>query len=314
MPVHPELQALLQTPFADMLFNLRENYAQIREMSAAMQADPATLPPVGAVENRIISTAQAQIPLRIYTPAADTAEAAGPWPLLIYFHGGGFVMGSLESHDLTCRNVVRASGYKVISVDYRLAPEHVFPAAPEDCYAATLWAAANAQELQIDPQRIAVGGDSAGGNLAAVVALMARDRNGPRISKQVLVYPVADYFSMALTSPYASYRDNAEGYMLTAQSMADFWQLYLPNVGDRDNPYVSPLRANSLRDLPPALVISAEYDPLRDEGELYAQHLKAAGVPVIFKRFDGMIHGFWGLMDSVAKGATEMIAEFLKSK
>jgi acetyl esterase len=225
MPVHPELHVLLQTPFADILVNLRENYPQIRAMSAAMQPDPAALPPVGAVENRVVSSAHGPIPVRIYTPADAGVTGNRPWPLLMYFHGGGFVMGSLDSHDLTCRNVVRASGYKVISVDYRLAPEHVFPAAPEDCYAATLWAAANAQELQIDPQRIAVGGDSAGGNLAAAVALMARDRTGPALDKQVLVYPVADYFSTAQNSPYASYRDNAEGYMLTAQAMADFWEL-----------------------------------------------------------------------------------------
>jgi len=306
MPVHPELQALLQTPFADMLFNLRESYPQVRAMETAMKPAEADLPPVQAVENRVVTTAQGEIPLRIYTPVGS-----GPWPLLMYFHGGGFVMGSLETHDLTCRNVVRASGFKVISVDYRLAPEHVFPAAPEDCYAATQWAVENAKELQIDLQRVAVGGDSAGGNLAAVVALMARDRGGPKLFKQVLVYPVIDYFSHAQATPYASYRDNAEGYMLTSQAMEDFWSLYIADERDRANPYASPIRASSLSDLPPALVISAEYDPLRDEGEHYAECLKAAGVPVTLKRFDGMIHGFWGLMGSVVKGGTEAVASFL---
>jgi len=275
MSVHPELQALLQTPFANMLFNLRENYPQVRAMETAMKPAEADMPPVGAVENRTITTPQANIPIRIYTPTG-----AGPWPLLMYFHGGGFVMGSLETHDLTCRNVVRATGYKVISVDYRLAPEHVFPAAPDDCYAATQWAAAHAQELQIDVLRIAVGGDSAGGNLAAAVALMARDRGGPQLFKQVLVYPVIDFFSHAQATPYESYRQNAEGYMLTSQAMEDFWSLYLAHEQDRTNPYASPIRADSLNNLPPTLVLTAEYDPLRDEGELYAQHLKAAGVAV----------------------------------
>jgi acetyl esterase len=307
MPVHPELQALLQSPFANMLFNLRENYPQVRAMETAMKPADADLPPVHLVENRIVSTSQAEIPIRIYTPNGD-----GPWSLLMYFHGGGFVMGSLETHDLTCRNVVRASGYKVISVDYRLAPEHAFPAAPEDCYAATQWAVTNAAELNIDPQRIAVGGDSAGGNLAAAVALMARDRGGPQLFKQVLVYPVIDFFSHAQATPYESYRLNAEGYMLTSQAMEDFWHLYIVDAQDRVNPYASPIRADNLRNLPPALVITAEYDPLRDEGERYAQRLQADGVPVTFKRFDGMIHGFWGLMDSVASGGTELVASFLK--
>jgi acetyl esterase len=309
MPLHPALQSLLQTPFADMLFDLKQNYAQVRAASAAMQPAAEDLPPVAAVENRVLNTAQGDVPVRIYTP-----EGEGPWPLLVYFHGGGFVLGSLDSHDLTCRNVVRASGYKVISVDYRLAPEHAFPAAPEDCFAATEWAARNAAELNIDAQHIAVGGDSAGGNLAAAVALMARDRGGPALAKQVLVYPVIDHFSHAVPSPYASYSTNAKGYMLTSQAMEDFWDLYLASADDRANPYASPIRAEDLRGLPPALVITAEYDPLCDEGTAYAQRLQAAGVPVTLRHFDGMIHGFWGLMDVVAKGGTEAVAEFLADK
>lgn len=309
MPLHPALQSLLQTPFADMLFDLKQNYAQVRAASAAMQAAPDSLPPVHAVENRTLSLGGVEIPVRIYTPAG-----AGPFPLLMYFHGGGFVLGGLDSHDLTCRNVVRASGYKVISVDYRLAPEHAFPAAPEDCYAATQWAAAHAAELNVDAARIAVGGDSAGGNLAAVVALMARDRGGPKLEKQLLVYPVIDFFSHAQSTPYASYRSNAEGYMLTSQAMEDFWALYLANLDDAANPYASPIRAADLSGLPPALVITAEYDPLRDEGAAYAQRLQAAGVPVTLRHFDDMIHGFWGLMDVVAKDGTSVVAAFLAAK
>lgn len=309
MPLHPALQSLLQTPFADMLAGLKDNYEQVRAASAAMQAPADALPPVHAVENRTLALNGVDIPVRIYTP-----EGSGPLPLLMYFHGGGFVLGGLDSHDLTCRNVVRASGYKVISVDYRLAPEHVFPAAPEDCYAATQWAAQHAAELNVDPARIAVGGDSAGGNLAAVVALMARDRGGPRIDRQVLVYPVTDYFSHAVDTPYASYRSNATGYMLTSQSMEDFWALYLPNGADAANPYASPIRAADLAGLPPALIITAEYDPLRDEGAAYAQRLQAAGVPVTVRHFDDMIHGFWGMMDIVAQGGTAAVAEFLARK
>lgn len=307
MPLHPELKALLETPFADMLFDLKQNYPQIREASAAMKPPPEKLPPVGAIEDRSVPGPAGPIPVRIYSPSGS-----GPFAALVFFHGGGFVIGSLDSHDLTCRSLVNATGYKVISVDYRLAPEHRFPAAPDDCFAATQWVAQNAVSLQIDPRRIGVAGDSAGGNLAAVVALMARDRGGPELFRQVLVYPVADHFAEGRADPHPSYAENASGYMLTAQSMDHFWQLYLAQPGDSSNPYASPLRARDLTGLPPALVITAEYDPLRDEGERYAQRLREAGVPVELKRFDGMIHGFWGLMQSVAKGATDTIAAFLR--
>lgn len=309
MPLHPALQSVLQTPFADMLAGLKDNYPQVRAASAAMQPPADSLPPVHTIENRTLALNGVDVPVRIYTP-----EGTGPLPLLMYFHGGGFVLGGLDSHDLTCRNVVRATGYKVISVDYRLAPEHVFPAAPEDCYAATQWAAQNAAELNVDANRISVGGDSAGGNLAAVVALMARDRGGPKLDKQVLVYPVTDYFSHAVETPYESYRSNATGYMLTSQAMDDFWALYLAKPEDGANPYASPIRATDLSGLPPALIITAEFDPLRDEGAAYAQRLQAAGVAVTVRHFDDMIHGFWGMMDVVAQGGTKAVAEFLAGK
>jgi acetyl esterase len=307
MALHPELKAILETPFAHMLFNLKENYVQIRAASESMKLPPEHLPPIASVENRKIPGPAGEIPVRIYTPAGK-----GPFSAIVFFHGGGFVLGDLDMHELTCRNLANASGHKIISVDYRLAPEHTFPAAPEDCYAATKWVAENAAQLQIDAKRISVAGDSAGGNLAAVVTLMARDRNGPALHKQVLVYPVTEHFAEGQATPHSSYVENAEGYMLTAQAMDHFWHLYLGTVSDADSAYASPLRAKDLSGLPAAIVITAEYDPLRDEGERYAARLREAGVPVTLRRFDGMIHGFWGLFDSVSKPATDLIVEFLK--
>jgi acetyl esterase len=216
--------------------------------------------------------------------------------LLVYFHGGGWVLGGIETHDGVCRELANAAGCVVVSVDYRLAPEHKFPAAVEDCYAATQWAAAHAGDLGADARRLAVGGDSAGGNLAAVVSQMAPDRGGPPIVFELLVYPVT---TAAFDTP--SYRDNAEGYLLTAGDMRWFWNHYLNGPADADNPYASPLRATRLAGLPPALVITAEFDPLRDEGEQYAQRLEEAGVPTRLIRYDGMIHGFFGMSHMMDK-------------
>jgi acetyl esterase len=200
------------------------------------------------------------------------------------------VIGSVDTHDYTCRLIANGAKCSVLSVDYRLAPEHKFPAAADDCYAATKWASEHAGELGIDPARIAVAGDSAGGNLAAVVALMARDRGGPSLVQQTLIYPVIHY-----NFDTASYRDNAEGYMLTTRMMRWFWGHYLASEKDGTNADASPLLAESVAGLPPALIITAEYDPLRDEGEAYADRLRAAGVDVICTRYDGEIHGFFGM-------------------
>jgi acetyl esterase len=186
-----------------------------------------------------------------------------------------------------------------VSVDYRLAPEHKVPAAPEDTYAATKWVAENAASLNADPVRIAIGGDSAGGNLTAVTAQMARDAGGPRLAFQLLVYPVTDG-----ACDTASYRDNADGYLLTNDLMQWFWNHYVRSAADRQNPMASPLRTRNLRGLPPALVQTAEFDPLRDEGEAYAARLKEAGVPATLTRYDGMIHGFFGLESMIDKAKT----------
>ena len=239
--------------------------------------------------------------MRIYTP-----QGSGPFPVLVYFHGGGWVIGNVDTHDPTCRTLTNAAGCVVVSVDYRLAPEHKFPAAVDDCYAATQWVAANAAAINGDSSRIAIGGDSAGGNLTAVVAIEARDKGGPPLVFQLLVYPVTDY---SFSTP--SYRDNGDGYLLTKDSMVWFWDHYLRSEADGQDYRASPLRASDLTGLPPALVITAEYDPLRDEGEAYAARLQEAGVSVTCTRYDGMIHGFYGLtavVDQARKAVEESVA------
>ncbi len=238
------------------------------------------------------------MPVRVYTPQGE-----GPFPGLVYFHGGGFVLCNLDTHDGICRSLANAAGCVVVSIDYRLAPEHPYPAAPEDCYAATQWVAKNGAELDIDVSRLAIGGDSAGGNLTAVTALMARDRGGPTLRFQLLVYPVTD-----CAFDTASYRENAEGYFLTIGMMRWFWQKYLTDPAQARDGYASPLRAADLANLPPGLCITAGYDPLRDEGEAYAERLRKAGIDIRTSRYAGMFHGFFGMGGQIDK-AREAIAE-----
>jgi acetyl esterase len=254
-----------------------------------MTPPPAEPTPVGAVADRTLPSAREPIPVRIYSPATPAQRGA-----LVYFHGGGWVIGDLDSHDETCRRLCSGAGLTVISVHYRRAPETTYPGAVEDCYAATCWTAENAAALGIDPHRIAVGGDSAGGNLAAAVALMARDRGGPAIRFQLLIYPVTD-----ADFARASYRENGEGYLLSRRGMQWFWDQYVPDLEQRREPYAAPLRAARLDGLPPALVQTAEFDPLRDEGEAYAEALRQAGVAVRMTRYDGLIHGFFGMQDAI---------------
>jgi acetyl esterase len=207
---------------------------------------------------------------------------------MVFFHGGGWVVGSIDTHDGMCRSLANACGCVVVGVDYRLAPEQKFPGALDDCFCATLWAGENAATLLgCDPARLIVAGDSAGGNLAAAVALEARNHAEPKIAHQLLIYPALDY-----RFDTKSYLENAEGYYLTKATMEYFWQQYLENEDLALNPYACPLRAAELENLPPATIITAEYDPLRDEGEAYAKRLKQAGVKAVVKRYDGMIHGF----------------------
>ena len=302
MALHPELKALLETPLAHMLFNLKENYAQVREAGKPMYVPLSQLPPVGAVEDRTIPGPAGSIPVRIYSPVGE-----GPFPAIVFFHGGGFVLGDLDQYNPTCVGLVLTTGCKVISVDYRCAPEHKFPAAPDDCYAATQWVANNAAQLHIDSQRISVAGDSAGGNLAAVVALIARDRSGPQIDAQVLLYPVTDG---SCSSP--SFAERAEGGLLTSRDMQWFWSQYVKDESQREDPRASPCQAASHRNLPPALVVIAEFDPLRDEGIAYAQQLRAAGNEVTLLRYDSLPHGFINSVQTVG-AAGEALREIAQS-
>ncbi|GAA4702359.1 alpha/beta hydrolase [Brevibacillus fulvus] len=244
-------------------------------------------PIVDKTEDFSIPGPGGEIPVRIYTP-----RSAGQLPLFVYFHGGGFVAGSIEEFDHFCRWLATTTRAKVISVGYRLAPEHPFPAGLEDCFAAVKWVEQHRAELNGKPGQLIVGGESAGGNLAAAVALLARDQEAPAIAKQVLIYPVTDCFSLTAPCPYSSYVQFASGYRLTARSMDLFWSAYLTKKEDAQSPFASPIRAQDLSGLPPTLVLTAEYDILRDEGESYAQRLSEAGVPVLMKRIGGTIHGF----------------------
>ncbi len=281
--------------------------AEARQFSRNARAVLAPEPPeMGAVRDIKIGEGGA-IPARLYRPLGSAPNAA--LPALIYFHGGGWVIGDLDTHDVVCRQIANGSGGAVVSVDYRLAPEHKFPAAVEDAIAATAWIAAHGATLGIDTARLAVGGDSAGGNLAAVVALDARDRNGPKLFQQTLIYPATES-----TMSHPSHERFAEGLLLTRPTMKWFLGHYLRGAEDLADWRVSPLRATSLADLPPALVLTAGYDPLCDEGEDYAARLAAAGVPVTRVRVEGMIHGFltMGKLIPAANEAVAMIAAALK--
>lgn len=301
MPLDPQAQA-----FLDQMVSLRA--PQLHTLSTEdarkafdMLAQLSGLKPeaVAKVEDRLIPGPDGQIPVRFYTP-----QGQAPFPVLVFFHGGGFVIGSIELYDEFCRALTNGAGCIVMSVGYRLAPEHKFPAAVEDCYAATKWVAVNAKAIDGDAMRIAAGGDSAGGNLAAVVALMARDKGTVPLVLQLLMYPTTNFAHDTLSA-----QENADDYFLTIDDMFWFRSLYLSSDADRNNPYASPLRAQDLHGLPPALVITAEYDPLRDEGEAYATRLRGAGVTVVCTRYNGMIHGFLSLpFDQGRKGRQEVTA------
>ncbi len=298
MPVNPQAKAFLDQAAAAGAPPLHT--LPVAEARQALKSlfTPEQKESISKVEDRLVpGPGGYKVPIRIYTPAGTA-----PLPLLVFFHGGGWVLGDIESHDGTSRELANKAGCIVVSVDYRLAPEHKFPAAPEDCYAATKWVALNAAAFGGDPTRIAVGGDSAGGNLAAAVAQMAADRGGaPGLVHQLLIYPVTNY---AFDTP--SYRENGEGYLLTQELMQWFWKQYLSSDEDGKNAYASPLQARELRRVAPAFVITAEFDPLRDEGEAYAARLKEAGVPVEAKRYDGAIHGFFNLGHIIDQGKQVM--------
>ena len=295
MPLDPQVEAMRSQREADNVPQLyTQTLAEARAADlASIQAAGGSLEPVHHVEDRVIE--ETGLPLRIYRP-----EASGPLPTLVYFFGGGWTLGSIDTADGICRQLANAVPCQVITVGYRLAPENPFPAAVNDCHQATQWIAAHADELEVG--RIAVGGDSAGGNLAAATTLLARE-SGPALAAQLLVYP-----NTLCGSETASMRAGADPFLFNKTSVDWYWDHYLTEPADGRNPLASPLLAESHADLPPALVITAEYDPLRDEGEFYAEKLYAAGVPTQLSRYDGMVHGFFA-MSGVLDGGRKAIAE-----
>jgi acetyl esterase/lipase len=295
MPVDARLQPILdaagaQGPLPDgmPIAEARAHAHKMMEQSFLMLAEEG--PEVASIVDRRIPVGPfrespraepGEITLRIYTPHGD-----GPFPAHLYLHGGGFWLGHPEHFDPMCQATAEDAGCVVVSVDYRLAPEAKFPTAPEDCYAALVWLAEHAAELNVDPTRISVGGGSAGGNLTAVVALMARDRGGPPLVFQVIEIPVTD-----LTMSQPSVDENGDGYLLTKEGMAQYVGYYLADPADAEHPYASPLLAPDLSGLPPALLMTMEFDPLRDEGEAYGRRLRDAGVPTTMRRWEGQFHG-----------------------
>ncbi len=258
----------------------------LEEARAALESLPRNPgPELARVADQRIPGPAGELTLRVYTPGASA-----PYPALVWFHSGGWVFGSIETADATCRLLAKAAECLVVSVGFRLAPEAKFPAPLEDCHAALRWVAENAAALGADARRIAVGGTCSGGNLAAGVALMARDRGGPALALQLLAHTEVDPAPDTL-----SYAEYGTDYGLTREAMSWYWRQYLRNEDDANNPYAAPLRARDLSNLPPALVITAEYDPVRDEAEAYAQRLVEAGVPAACTRYQGTVHGFFDM-------------------
>jgi acetyl esterase len=303
MPLAPEAKAVLDwiasagTPPYDTL-PPPEARRQYREARKALTPPP---PDVASVQDRPAPGPHGPIPVRCYRPLGSAPDDR--LPVLVYFHGGGWTIGDLETHDWVCRSLANETPCAVVAVDYRLGPEDKFPAAVDDARAATRWVAASADELRVDPSRVAVGGDSAGGNLAAVVALTARDEGGPALAFQLLIYP-----GTQIEADFPSLRELGEGHLLTNRLMTWFRSCYVRGPEDCSDWRTSPLLARDHSRLPPALVITGEYDPLRDEGKAYADRLQASGVGTAYSCYPGMIHGFV-TMARVIPAAHAAIAE-----
>jgi acetyl esterase len=276
----------------------------VRDMFAMAPPVEVELAPLAKIEDRLIPVKDAEINVRIYTP-----EGQGPFPVFVYYHGGGWVLGDIPIADASCRMLANKTQRIVVSVDYRLAPEYKFPVPVEDSYAALQWVSKNAASLNASASNIVVGGDSAGGNLAAAMTLKSREENGPAIAGQVLIYPVT-----ALSYDSPSYEEFKEGFGLDRDLMIWFGDYYIRNEEDAKNVLVAPILAEDLSNLPPAYVLTAEYDVLRDEGEAYAERLMEAGVYVETSREEGLIHGFFtnmAVFPEDIKGAIDKFAPFL---
>jgi acetyl esterase len=286
MPLHPAARQMLDAMNASGLaFTPDTTPEKRREAMLGVVPDSARIAPVHAVADLSLLGPEGPVPIRVFRPT-DAEQL----PILVWFHGGGWVTGSIETHDLTCRQLSLAVDAIVVSVEYRLAPETKFPGAVDDCVAAWSWINAHAANLGGDPARVAIGGDSAGGNLAAVVAIIARDEGLPAPVHQLLVYPVTDH---EFTS--AAMVDNATGYFLEADTMIWFYDHYARTADDFDDWRMSPMRTPDLAGVAPATVLTAEFDPLRDQGEAYGKRLREAGVPVEILRAAGLFHGFFGM-------------------
>lgn len=281
MTLDPQLAALLPALNAGFPRVEKMTGAQARDAIRARYVPPARPLPMRSVTDECVYAFGGELPIRVYRPAVP-----GPLPTVVFAHGGGFVFCDLDSHDGLCRRLAAGIPAVVVSVDYRRAPEHRWPTAAQDMFLAACWVTRNAPTLGGDPARVLVCGDSAGGNLAAVTTLMARDLGGPVLAGQILIYPVLD---ADFDTP--SYRSCGSGYYNTRAAMQWYWDQYLPDPALRDHPYAAPLRAD-LSGLPPAVVVTARYDPPCSEGEAYAAALREAGVPVRYRRYDNAIHGF----------------------
>ncbi|GGV23419.1 alpha/beta hydrolase [Kitasatospora herbaricolor] len=308
MPLHPQLQTLRDQRArngAAPLYSLSVEEARAADL-ASVRAAAGSPRALYEVTDLRIPGPGGELTVRVHRPSAGR-----PLPALLYYFGGGWTLGSIETADGLCRDLAAEAGCLVVTVGYRLAPEHPFPAAVHDCHAALRWVAGHAEELGVDPARIAVGGDSAGGNLAAAVTLLARADGDLALAGQLLVYPNTDQLA-----DDASMRDNTDPWQFNHHSVAWYRRQYLTTPGDAEHPLASPLRAADLSGLPPALVVTAEYDPLRDQGEAYAARLAAAGVPVELTRYPGMAHGFFtmtGTLDA-ARAAGHQAARFLRDR
>jgi acetyl esterase len=300
MPIDPRLQPILDAaaaaPPPDPSLSIAQKRAAAHaamEMGFLAFSEPG--PDPAATTDHRIAVDGGEITVRVYTP-----HGVGPFPAHVYFHGGGFWLGELDHSDSSCRAISAGAGCVVASVDYRLAPEHAFPTGAEDCYTALQWVVDHAGELDVDASRVSIGGGSAGGNLTAVVALMARDRGGPRLVFQLLEIPVTD-----LTLSQPSIDENGAGFLLTKDAIRQYTDYYLGETGDAKHPYASPLFADDLGGLPPALVMTAEFDPLRDEGEAYGRRLQEAGVPTTIRRWEGQFHGSQNFATVIPEAAAE---------
>jgi len=293
MPVDPQILALFDVMATAGPKPIGEaTVAEARAAAAAWVTYAGPGVPVAGVADRYIPGPSADIHVRIYTPGG-----AGPFGALVLFHGSGWVISNIDHADAPHRELADRTGCVVVAVNYQKAPEHRFPVPLDDCYAAACWVVENAGSVDVDPARVGIGGDSAGGNLAAACCIRAREAGGPRFALQLLIYPAVDLFAPAGT--YPSMTENAEGYLLTSAAMEWYWSQYLARPEDAADPLASPIRCLDLSGLPPAIVVTAEFDPLRDEGEAYAARLAAAGVPTIARRYDGMTHAFFWMTGSV---------------